>query len=145
MTSQGMVILTAVNSKIWRNYVKYQFFSCASDIWRLVCEGCGKDPIIDEVFQQDAQARCIIYNKFHDDYLKRLVGLKYAKGMWDKLESIFGDRTKKKWWMRKRTTKRRTRRRSFKNKNLINKSLIPLVHMVQLMMRRDQKILNPKV
>lgn len=67
--------------------------SCGSNIWRLVYESCGKDPIVDEVVYYDEQARFIIYNNLHDDNLKRLVGLKYAKEMWDNIESIFGDGT----------------------------------------------------
>jgi len=53
-------------------------------------EGSSKDPIAPKVLQQETQARYIIYKHLHDDDLKKLVGLKYAKEMWEKLESIFG-------------------------------------------------------
>ena len=105
-----------------------------------------KDTIADEFLTQDAQARCIIYNNIHGDDLKRLVGLKYAKDIRDKLKSIFGDGTRNnKEFKKKRNKNNNNKKRAFKNNNLNHKSPIPLVHMIQLMMRRDQKILNPKV
>jgi len=105
-----MDILTIANYKVWCKNVKSQLFSCGYHIWRLVCEGCGKDPIVDKFLQQDVQARCIIYKNIHDYDLNRLVGLKYAKDMWDKLESIFGDGTNN-------NMKNEKRRRKNKKKN----------------------------
>lgn len=85
----------------------------------------------------------------HDDDLKRLVGLKYSKEMWDKLESIFGDGTSSNMEndkkSNKKKNKKKTKKKGHRKLKLIHKSLILLVKMIQLMIRRNQKILNPKV
>lgn len=44
-----MVVLTPTNYKVYHKNVKSQLLSYGSKIWRVVYEGCGKDPIEDEV------------------------------------------------------------------------------------------------
>jgi len=70
-----MGVLTAANYNVLHKNVKSQLLSYGSNIWRVVCEGFGKDPIVDELLVQDVQTRCIIHNNPHEDGLNRLVGL----------------------------------------------------------------------
>jgi len=53
----------------------------------------------------------------HDDDLKRLVGLKYSKEMWDKLESISGDGTSSNMDKEKNRNKKKNKKKT-KNKGL---------------------------
>lgn len=110
-----MVVLTITNFKLWRKNDKSQFSSSRSNMWRVVCEGCVKDPITPKFLQQDAQARCIIYMNLHDGDLKKLVGLKYAK--WEKLEYMSGDGTNNNMENEKNRNKKK------KNKNNKRKGL----------------------
>lgn len=112
-----MVVLTTTNYKVCHKNVKSQLLSCGSKIWRVLCEGCYNEPIANEVLWQDEQGRCIIYKKIHDVDLKRLVGLKHAKDMWDKIESIFGDGTRRNKENEKMRNKKKSKNNN-KNKGL---------------------------
>lgn len=107
-----MVVLIAANYKVCCENVKSELLSCEYNIWRPICEGCGKDPIAKEFLQQDAQALCIIYKNLHDDDIKRILGLKHAKEMWDKIESIFGDGTNNKKEFEKKINKNKSQKKN---------------------------------
>jgi len=47
--------------------------------------------------------------------LKRLVGLKYAKEMWDKLESIFGDGTSNNKEKERKRNKNKNKKKGLQN------------------------------
>lgn len=110
MDHQGFSMRNVANYEVWREKVNFKLEAFGFDVRKLVCEGCGKDPISTKLQQLNYQAKCVIYDNLHNAYLENIVDLTSAKDIWDELKIFYG------WDNNNNKEKKRTKKKGFEKK-----------------------------
>jgi len=79
MNPQRVFFLIIVNFELWNKNVKSNLLDYKSNIWKLVHEVCGKNPLSPKVMHHNAKLRCIIHENLHNIALEKITNLKSIK------------------------------------------------------------------